>query len=350
MKLLYDLVGVEAGPAEVARAILATARSLDVPVVGAYHVTCSDETEWEVADVFHKVLAETMLPPLRADRPAAFHTMNLGGRYELGAIRIAEHHYATRETGHRAKLMVVKINSHVAVRPTREGPSYGVLVRYGVESACCGALTAMFSDGAVPPAVDELRQTFRSDGVDRIAMLRDTSQVKPAHRAILAAVANAWLQAVRAVEDLAVGGPHSPTVLPCRAVRLDQSRGRRHGTRRRPVRRRRHRRSADDPLPRSGWRAGTVSARPPRRRARSARRAVACRGRRTRGSPQGQQPRARRHTGRLSAQPRRGPKHPRRRPLAAARSVSASCQQEGVVSRRACSTFYGTPTPRRRGG
>jgi len=211
MNPLHDFVGAEAGLPEVARAVLGLGRSFDVAVVGGYHVTCSDETEGEVAEVFDKVLVETMLPALKPERRAAFRTMNLGGRYEPGAIRIAEHHYATRASGGRAKVMVVKINSHVAARSTADGPWYGRLVRYGVESACCGALGAML-EGAALPAAEELRRTFCGDGVDRIAMLGDASRVAPAERALVAAVSNARLQAGRAVADAVGYCPHSPTV------------------------------------------------------------------------------------------------------------------------------------------
>ncbi|MBN2217340.1 MAG: hypothetical protein JW719_08180 [Pirellulales bacterium] len=215
MNLLHNLIGVEAGLAEVARTICALAQSLAVPAVGAYHLTCSDETEWCVADVFHKVVAESLLPPLRPGEPAVFHTMNLGARYEPGSLRIAEHHYPASVAA--TKLMVVKINSHVAVGSTPGGPRYGTLLRYGVESACCGALSALLA-GAALPAVDELRRTFQSDGVDRVAMLRDAGRIRPEHRALFAAVANARLQAAQAVAELTAEGPSGPSlflIVPC---------------------------------------------------------------------------------------------------------------------------------------
>ena len=217
MQLPRDLIGAEAELPELSRAILALARSFDVPTVGGYHITCSDETEWECARAFHRIIAAATLPPLKADRPAAFHTMNLGARYESGAARIAEHHYAVNQPDGRAKLMIVKINSHVSVDQTADGPRFGTLDRYGIESTCCGALTAMFTDASLP-ALDELRQTFRSESTDRIALLRDEMRIPASRRLLYAAVVNARLQAARAVDEMTATAPHSPTVwlvFPC---------------------------------------------------------------------------------------------------------------------------------------
>ncbi len=225
MSVLHNLIGVETAVSEVARAVCLLAQSFEVPIVGGYHVTCSDETEWECAEMFHQVLAESMLPPLKLGRRAAFHTMNLGARYEPGAMRVAEEHYATPEARETTKLMIVKINSHVAVRAMPDGPEYGTLVRYGAESRCCGALWALL-EGAVLPALEELQGTFRTNGVDRVDMLRQRRLIPPAHRALLAAVAGARLQAARAVADIAEYHPLWPTVflvVPCVTINRTES-------------------------------------------------------------------------------------------------------------------------------
>ena len=114
-------------------------------------------------------------------------------------------------------MLVVKINSHAAVRDTPEGPEYGWLDRYGGESACCGTLAALM-EGTERPPVRELAQLFAVDGRNRVDVLHDMSRVPVEQRALLAAVTNARLQAHRAVLDIKENRPRSPTmflVLPC---------------------------------------------------------------------------------------------------------------------------------------
>jgi hypothetical protein len=190
---------------------------LDAPAVGAQHVTCSDETEWECIEAFEHWFSSRMLPPLKSASRRAFRSMNLGARYEPGSLRIAEEHFAVEQSAASFKVMALKLNSHAAVRPTPDGPEYGHIVRYGRESACCGALAALI-EGSTLPAVGELAKTFSHDGHDRLAALRDPNAVPLKHRALAAAVVNAHLQARRAVADLQAHRPHSPTVflvLPC---------------------------------------------------------------------------------------------------------------------------------------
>jgi hypothetical protein len=81
MEHLQNLVGKENGLAHVADAIRQFAESLHAPVVGAYHLTCSDETEWECATAFQQGFAGPLLPPLKGDHRAAFRTANLGAQY-----------------------------------------------------------------------------------------------------------------------------------------------------------------------------------------------------------------------------------------------------------------------------
>jgi hypothetical protein len=217
MTKLHDLTGTEYKLEHLGWALREFVDELRPAVVGVCHVMCSDETERECAEAFHRWFAGRSLPDLKPARRAAFHTVNLGARYEWGAVRIAEEHFSAPASKGAFKLLVVKINSHVAVRSTPEGPEYGWLDRYGGESACCGALAAMM-EGSELPAVQELAQAFGADGRNRIGVLHDASRVPIRQRALLAAVTNARLQAQRAVLDIEEHRPHCPTmflVLPC---------------------------------------------------------------------------------------------------------------------------------------
>ena len=217
MNQLQDLIGRESDLSQVGMAVRRFAQSLRAPVVGAYHVTCSDEAEWECAEAFQRLVAAGLLPALKYGRGAPFRSVNLGGRYEWGAAGLAEQHFALPQTQGAFKLLVVKINAHAAVRQGPQGPEYGWFRRYGSDSACCGALAALVG-GARLPALEELADTFATGELDRVDVLRNPEIVPPEHRALLAAIVNARLQAERAVGDICAGRPHTPTVflvLPC---------------------------------------------------------------------------------------------------------------------------------------
>jgi hypothetical protein len=115
------------------------------------------------------------------------------------------------------KVVLLKLNSHAAVRDAPQGPEYGWLDRYGCESACCGALASLL-EGSELAAVRELARLFDLDGRDRVRVILDSNRVPVPQRALLAAVVNARLQARRAVADIEEHRPHGPTiflVLPC---------------------------------------------------------------------------------------------------------------------------------------
>jgi hypothetical protein len=214
---LKSRIGVESDLAQVAWSLRDVAQSIRAGVVGGYHVTCSDEAESEGARTFQRLFVEQLLPGLKPDVRAPFRTANLGSRYEPGAIRVAEENFAAAESQAGAKLLVVKINAHVGVRPAGDGFEYGWIERYERPSACCGALARLLKDERLP-AVDELREMFRSGGTDRLAVLQDPGRVPAPHRALLAAVVNARLQARRAAEDIQNSRPKTPTtflVVPC---------------------------------------------------------------------------------------------------------------------------------------
>jgi len=217
MVRIRDLIGVESELSQVGLALRHFAEELSAPVVGAYQVTCSDEVEWECAEAFQEHFCDELLPILEFERRSPFRSINLGARYEWGAIRVAEEHFATESSQEAFKLLVAKINAHVAVEDTRDGPVYGGVDRYGRRSTCCGALAGLF-EGSLLPAIQELRQIFQFGGLNRLSVLADRSRIAPEHRALLAAVVSARLQAHRVVLDIEEYRPESPTVfliLPC---------------------------------------------------------------------------------------------------------------------------------------
>jgi hypothetical protein len=214
---LQQLIGREADLEQVAATLRECVKTFGTPVVGAHHVTCSDESEIECIDAFQHTFVEALLPSLGPEKKAAFRTSNLGSRYEQGAARIAEHHYATPESRDQAKCILIKLNGHVSVAETPEGLAYGPMERYQAESTACGALHALLG-GARAPFIDDLRQAFTADGHDRVATLLDPQRVDPTYRYLLAAIAGARLQAARALADIQDHQEVTPTVyliVPC---------------------------------------------------------------------------------------------------------------------------------------
>ncbi len=217
MNALQELIGTEHDLDHVCRTLKDCVRKLNAPVVGALHVTCSDEAELECIDAFRRKFVDEMLPNLKFWSKAPFHTSNLGGRHEWGAVAIAEQHYAAHETEASFKCLVIKINAHVAVKDAPSGPRYGLMDRYRCESNACGALHAML-EGGHQPFVAALRDAFSSEHLDRAAILRDPKQVDPNLRSLFAAVASARLQARNAMLEIQDHRPTTPTlfiVMPC---------------------------------------------------------------------------------------------------------------------------------------
>ena len=211
MQHIRQLIGTAYDAAVVARAIKEYVRGMDAPVVGAMHVTCSDGAEHECADAFHQELVQDLLPAYTFLNKAAFRTANLGARYEWNSVRVAESHFAGAAPGHAYKLMVVKINTHVAWDTSDTGPVFGRMRRFDAESTYCGALHSLI-DGRRGPFLDLLREVYSSEGIDRLAMLRDPRKVAPEHQALVAAVIAARLQARQALLDIQDYTPVSPTV------------------------------------------------------------------------------------------------------------------------------------------
>lgn len=212
MRSAWDrLLGHECELDESVQALRDHAQVLDAPVVGAMHITCADESEHECVEAFQRGFVDYLLPPLKFTERAAFRLSNLGARYEEGALAVAEHHYATPATRDAFKVLVIKVNAHVAA-DTRSGQTcWGRLQRYETASAACGALHALM-DGADLPALRELAVTFRADGIDRLARLLDPAQVDPAHRSLCVALVSARLQTRRVLAAIERHQPHTPTV------------------------------------------------------------------------------------------------------------------------------------------
>lgn len=224
MDHLYELIGKEQSLEELSNRLKEFAIDTHPALVGAHHVTCSDETERECRDTFAKLFVQPLLPSLKLAEQSGFSTANLGARYEWSSVRIAEHHFATTATRSSFKLMVLKINAHVSRASNVDGFHYGQLDRYNEESDCCGALFALMH-GASLPAVASIRETFDWEGLDRVDALNDESRVPENLRGLAAAITQARLQARVAITDIRDHVPHSPTlflVLPCVTINIDE--------------------------------------------------------------------------------------------------------------------------------
>ncbi len=211
MQQIQDLIGKEVNLDACNRVLRDYAQKQRAAAVGAVHVTCSDECEREQVESFQHWFADALLPELKFSARAPFRSANLGARYEWGALRIAEEHFAIASSADSFKVLLVKLNSHVAVLSSNGGHEFGKMSRYDAHSTCCGALGALLS-GTRHPAMDEIRLAFAYDDVPRLDMLRDPAIVDPSQRAFLAAIVNARIQARSAIVDLQDYVPQTPTV------------------------------------------------------------------------------------------------------------------------------------------
>ncbi|MBN1421955.1 MAG: hypothetical protein JXP34_24495 [Planctomycetes bacterium] len=210
MDQLKPLLGVESPLTEVTRALYSMARSVQAPVVGAMQVTCADEAEFECQKAFMDGFAQHLLPHVKFVQPSPFLLSTLGARYEWGAVRVAEEHFATRESESAFKFLAVKVNAHAGLEEVRDTLRYGHMDRYGSSSASCGALAALLG-GSDLPAIQVLRRQFTADGVDRVGQLLDEKKTPPDVRALYAAIVQAQLQSRAVFLDIQEHEPHSPT-------------------------------------------------------------------------------------------------------------------------------------------
>ena len=213
----YEILGVEKPQAEVARLLRHLVQEEKPPVVGALHLTCADEAEKECVDAFQRDFDRYLLPTLKLSERSPFRLANLGARYEWGAAPIAEEHFSLAHGADKWKLVLIKINAHVAADDGPQGPRFGHLQRFDEDSAFCGAITATLG-GVSAPFADDLTEIFGFEGFDRLAVLRDPGAVDPALRSFYASVVSARLQARRAMIDVQDHTPRTPTVyviVPC---------------------------------------------------------------------------------------------------------------------------------------
>ena len=206
---LEKLIGVEHRLDEVNYALKFAVRGVRPAAAGAHHVVCSDETERPCVESFQRCFVADMVPRLKPGCHSAFRTANLGARYEWHSLRVAEAHFATPATRESFKVLVVKLNSHVAACKHEGKRTYGNLCRYKVDSTACGALHALMA-GEQGPFADELRSQFDADGLERLKLLNDV--VPDEVRSLSAAIASARLQARSAALDAQDHKPASPTV------------------------------------------------------------------------------------------------------------------------------------------
>lgn len=216
MNQLKDIVGAERSLDGVCQAIHLSAVERRPQAVGAMHITCADESENECVSSFQRCFVKFMLPSLKFAQQSAFRIANLGGRYDWGAVRIAEQHYAAAAPSGSRLLLVVKVNAHAGVMEGPNGITYGVMERYGSESSCCGALHGLLK-GDSRPFAEDLAELFVSEGPNRLAALRDTNSVDPSYRFLYAAIVSARLQARKVILDIQDYGDTNTEflVIPC---------------------------------------------------------------------------------------------------------------------------------------
>ncbi|MDH3744889.1 MAG: hypothetical protein OES47_07300 [Acidobacteriota bacterium] len=211
---LSPLVGTERSLHDIHYALKVAVRALRFPVVGALHVTCSDEAQVETVESFQTRFARDLLPRLKFAHRAPLRSSNLGGRFEWDSLRVAQAHYADAHSAHGASadqpmVVVVKISSHVGVEESIGHRHFGTLNRYGESSPCCGALAGVL-EGAPHPRADGLRELLRSEGLDRLEILRQ--QVATGERPLVAALLSARLQARSATLEAQDLVPHTPSL------------------------------------------------------------------------------------------------------------------------------------------
>lgn len=187
-------IGREVFIGDVGRALVRVVAGARPDHVSSLHVTCSDGLEKDASRYFKDTVARDITPA--GDRDwAPLRTANLGGRYEWGSGGVSFSHF----DGEGAHLQVVQVNAHVGVIREPAGPKFGFYERGPRHSMTCGALSLLLA-GQAGPFLDELREAFASEGLDRINLIN--TEIPAEHRALFAAVVQARLQARRAYLDL----------------------------------------------------------------------------------------------------------------------------------------------------
>lgn len=204
MEELLALIGQESDLRTVTTALRRTVERDRPAVVGALHVTCSDEAEWETAAAFQRDFVEPLLPSLKVGRKAAFRSVNLGARYEAGACGVMVHHFAlagSEECGPESlQTYAVKVDAHVGMMDTVDGPVFGRFLRFGHPSSCCGALTAAVEGDRSTAAFAEIADSLAAMPDDACDFVR--ANIAESLRMLYFAVLHAERQASAAVREL----------------------------------------------------------------------------------------------------------------------------------------------------
>lgn len=176
------------------------------PTIGAVHITCADEVQQRVIDKVQHLLVEPHVTAMASGEHTAFRLVNLGGHHELGALGIAENHWAGgHDTAVGPKLMVVRADAHVGVDYDPAGnPVYGKFLRFEHSSVACGALAAVLRGVAMRGAEGFVDQEVRARRI-LDAFDEDT-------RMLAAAVCRAELSAADCLGEIRTLQPESPTV------------------------------------------------------------------------------------------------------------------------------------------
>jgi hypothetical protein len=166
---------------------------------GSCLVTCSDERLGLTRAGFDRDVATPLISDVTNSRDRVFSVSNMCGRLEPGAFPLIDDHFTRSAPG--PKLIVMEIASHVGRIKHDTRYTYGSVQRFGRESPCCGALTALLAAPNVTgtvrhPWFEQLNSFF---GPVRLAALREN---KDSTRMVAAAIVHAALQAESAVSDV----------------------------------------------------------------------------------------------------------------------------------------------------
>ncbi len=177
--------------------------------VGTMLVTCSDEFLGEVRTAFARDVARPLTALQMIGSRGTFAVANLGGRFEPGALALADEHFSGGSRPDSARRLVVELVAHVGRLRQDHSSTHGLVDRFGKASPCCGALTLLLEAPEATAAVrhpwfDQLSAFF---GPARLSQLR--ADPSP-WRLVRAAIVHAVLQGESAMADLLRDPPDGP--------------------------------------------------------------------------------------------------------------------------------------------
>lgn len=202
---LTAVVGDELELGLLSTRIAQTVGRANAPTVGAVHITCADEAQHRVIEKVQELIVEPHVTPMASGERTAFRLINLGGYHEMGALTIAENHWAgAHDAEAEAKLMLVRVDAHVGVDHDPSGaPLYGHFLRFGQTSVACGALAAILRGQAMPGG---------GGFMDRDVRARRILEAFGEHtRMFAAAICRAELSAADCLQEIEAMTPDTPT-------------------------------------------------------------------------------------------------------------------------------------------